>query len=183
MKAAHKQRAKGRQAPKKAGRKAAKLGNAAPPQTIIIQDSDNPKQADTMFGLNSLETTILKYTVGGGVLVVGFLLVSGKFSKYIDERQVENHLLNSSNVGTADYYARELADAFDVVAYYGNTDRGKVKDILTAIPTKKVWNEVQSIYAKVYNKPLLTEMKAELGDYFDIMFGFQDAMNIINAKP
>jgi hypothetical protein len=168
------QKPKGKQAPKRAVKKSAKLGNAAPPQTIIIQDSDNQKQADTMFGLNSLETTILKYTVGGGVVIVGVLILTGKLGNWIDKNRMENHLIKSTETGTADFYARELAEAFSYFDWDGNTDRAKVKLTLEAIPSRAVWEEVQRIYSKNYKQMLLTDLKEELSTIW-WAFNYRDA--------
>ncbi len=156
---------------------------AAPPQTIVVQAGETDKSKETFLGLNPFETTVLKYVVGGVVVVGGVLLLTGKVSGWIDGKQLENHLEKSSQVGSPDYYARELEDAFNVTAWYGNTDREKVETILLAIPSQDVWAKVQAAYVKAYNKPLLTEMREELGDFFGMMFSFQDAMNIINKKP
>jgi hypothetical protein len=123
---------------------------------------------------NSLSTReILLYSMGSLLLIGGTFFIGRKLVRDAVKKNEENTSVDDDSIAS---YAKGIKMAFDNDGWWG-TDKNALRNVITTIPSKDVFNKVIKSYQRLYNRNLMADMQSELNTT-----EYNEMMAIINSK-
>lgn len=123
---------------------------------------------------DSLSTReVLLYGMGSLLLLGGTFFIGRKLVRDAVKKNEENTSVDEDSVAN---YAKSIKMAFDNDGWWG-TDEDALRNVLTKIPSKEIFEKVMKSYQRLYNKSLMAEMQSELNTS-----EYNEMLAIINSK-
>ena len=123
---------------------------------------------------NSLSTReVILYSMGGLLLIGGTFFLGRKLVRDAVKKNEENTSVDDDSVAS---YAKGIKMAFDNDGWWG-VDKGALRNVMSSIPSKDVFNKIIKSYQRLYNRSLMADMQSELNTT-----EYNEMIAIINAK-
>jgi hypothetical protein len=123
---------------------------------------------------NSLSTReVILYSMGGLLLIGGTFFLGRKLVRDAVKNSEENTSVDDDSEAN---YAKGIKMAFDNDGWWG-VDKNALRNVITSIPSKEVFNKVIKSYQRLYNRSLMADMQSELNTT-----EYNEMLAILNAK-
>lgn len=116
---------------------------------------------------------ILLYGMGSLLLIGGTFFLGRKLVRDAVKKSEENTSVDDDSIAS---YAKGIKMAFDNDGWWG-VDKTALRNVITSIPSKDVFNKVVKSYQRLYNRSLMADMQSELNTT-----EYNEMLAIINGK-
>lgn len=124
--------------------------------------------------IQNLKTVVVYSSLGIGT-AAGLFLLARHFYRKTLTNQTQKHSLEEGDPAT---YAKQLKMAFENDNWAGwGTNEKLVKQVFEELPSKSMYNKVQTAYFRLYGKSLNADLEDELSSD-----EYNELIRILNAK-
>lgn len=116
---------------------------------------------------------VILFSMGSLLLIGGTFFIGRKLVRDAIKKNEENASVDDDSIAS---YAKGIKMAFDNDGWWG-VDKTALRNVITTIPSKDVFNKVLKSYQRLYNRNLMADMQSELNTT-----EYNEMMAIVNSK-